>query len=352
MASKKYAYFNKGNKIGIVQQDTTNSTSSDYGMYKSPVDSTTKTLEIEYSYSPNYRIFSDPTPDVNKFYINAWTVVDGYLTFLRSLPNQNIWNTAPYTNVTAGSQGDAGGQVRDYIVVGGTSQWNGVHRVKAAGAQYHGSLQTYTRVDSNYRYITGKQIDFTAATGVDAADEIFDGGSGDVFMANLFSIGQYIFIEGSENGLNNGLFKISSKTDSTKPASSKIAVDKYYSVGDPSQDLDASGSPDSYEVEHEFASPINSRSVDTSVNIYEANRDFGYILTDVKYMNDESYEIDLTRYQSNAIVHYLRAKNAEDVGDIERYEYYMRAFRKQTEKGDESRKYGVRMAQGFWGMRK
>ena len=61
---------------------------------------------------------------------------------------------------------------------------------------------------------------------------------------------------------------------------------------------------------------------------------------------DESFELDISRYQANAIVFFMKAKNAEDAGDIEKYEYYMRQFRKQMGKGAESRKYGPRIIQG------
>ena len=47
---------------------------------------------------------------------------------------------------------------------------------------------------------------------------------------------------------------------------------------------------------------------------------------------DETFEIDLNRYQSNAVVYYLKAKNAEDMGDMEKREYFMRLFKKQVEK--------------------
>lgn len=63
-------------------------------------------------------------------------------------------------------------------------------------------------------------------------------------------------------------------------------------------------------------------------------------------MEDESFDIDLSNYQSKAVVFYLKAKNFEDQGDIERYEYYMAAFRKQIAKFKGSQKYGPYMVQG------
>jgi hypothetical protein len=54
MAAKKYAYYNKGNKIAIIEQDRTNLTSNEYGKYKSPLSDVTDGIEIEYTYAPFY----------------------------------------------------------------------------------------------------------------------------------------------------------------------------------------------------------------------------------------------------------------------------------------------------------
>jgi len=95
--SKEYAYYMKGNKVAIVQKDYTSSggqTLSQPGLndlgnigalyWKSPKESITDGLEIQYVYSPQYTITTSATTQINKFYINGWTVKDGYLTFLRS----------------------------------------------------------------------------------------------------------------------------------------------------------------------------------------------------------------------------------------------------------------------------
>ena len=91
---------------------------------------------------------------------------------------------------------------------------------------------------------------------------------------------------------------------------------------------------------------------DANAKVYRAYRDFCYIQSDVTALEDESFELDLTRYQSNAVVLYLQAKKFEDTGDIERYEYYMRKFKKQLEKAANSRKYGPHIIQSHWAMRK
>ena len=66
---------------------------------------------------------------------------------------------------------------------------------------------------------------------------------------------------------------------------------------------------------------------------------------------DESFELDLTRYQANAVVYYLKAKLAEDAGDAENREYFLREFKKQLEKGVSALKRGPYIIQGFKEMR-
>ena len=66
---------------------------------------------------------------------------------------------------------------------------------------------------------------------------------------------------------------------------------------------------------------------------------------------DESFELDLSRYQANAVVYYLKAKMAEDTGDVEQREYFLREFKRQLEKGVSALKRGPYMVQGFKEMR-
>ena len=65
----------------------------------------------------------------------------------------------------------------------------------------------------------------------------------------------------------------------------------------------------------------------------------------------ESFDLDLTRYQANAIVYYLKAKMAEDTGDMELREYFLREFKKQLEKGKSALKRGPYIVQGLKEMR-
>ena len=73
--------------------------------------------------------------------------------------------------------------------------------------------------------------------------------------------------------------------------------------------------------------------------------------TDISVLVDESSVIDLPRYQTNAITYYLKAKMAEDMGDMEKREFFMREFKRQLEKSTSALKRGPYMVQGFKEMR-
>jgi len=66
---------------------------------------------------------------------------------------------------------------------------------------------------------------------------------------------------------------------------------------------------------------------------------------------DESFELDLSRYQANAVVYYLKAKMAEDSLDMEAREFFLREFKRQLEKGNSALKRGPYIIQGFKEMR-
>ena len=89
-------------------------------------------------------------------------------------------------------------------------------------------------------------------------------------------------------------------------------------------------------------------SASTSETLFEETVTLYY---DVTPFTDESFDINLTRYQANAIVYYLKAKMAEDTGDMERREFFMREFKRQLEKGVSALKRGPYIVQGFKEMR-
>tara|TARA_Y100001938_G_C8024648_1_gene397309 strand:+ start:293 stop:919 length:627 start_codon:yes stop_codon:yes gene_type:complete len=73
---------------------------------------------------------------------------------------------------------------------------------------------------------------------------------------------------------------------------------------------------------------------------------------DVSFLQDESFNVDLSDYQAQAVVYYVKAKMAEEMRDMEGREYFLRLFKKQMEKSSRAKKRGLYKMQGFWGMRK
>ena len=155
MASKKYyAYYLKGNKLAIVQRNynlgncslsgynnqtdceaaggtwhaggTSAGSSEDFGQYKSPVESVADGLELEYAYSPTYRI--DETDDKNTG-LDTYLSLDGLLKVVDGASNN--YSTSP-ESLSDGS----------YIVLEKAGKWNGLHKVKAAGVGY---ITLYTK---------------------------------------------------------------------------------------------------------------------------------------------------------------------------------------------------------------
>jgi len=74
--------------------------------------------------------------------------------------------------------------------------------------------------------------------------------------------------------------------------------------------------------------------------------------TYVNAIVDEETDLPLTRYQANALVYYLKAKSAEDIGDMDQREYFLREFKRQLGKAEGALRGGIRIAQGFKGMRR
>jgi len=102
---------------------------------------------------------------------------------------------------------------------------------------------------------------------------------------------------------------------------------------------------------HKVSSVTNNRivtatktSASTSETLFEETVTLYY---DVSVMQDESFELDVTRYQANAVVYYVKAKYAEDKGEMEMKEYFMREFRRMVEKHESSKIIGPRRLQGY-----
>ena len=81
----------------------------------------------------------------------------------------------------------------------------------------------------------------------------------------------------------------------------------------------------------------------TAVNFEETVN----IYYNISVMEDEDFELDINRYQANAIVYYVKAKMAEDVMNIEAKEYFMAEFRKMVERFHSGREHGPKRIQPF-----
>ena len=146
MANKKeYAYQIKGNKLSLLEKDFTTTDGLNYvysgtsgdgitdnipsgsTVYKSPLTTVADGLEIEYVYSPEYRIKN--TEDVT-------TVLDYYDS---NDDEYLILQDAGSLDFTALTPAIA---VDGYIVLRKAGRWNGLHKVKAVSA---GVITTYTK---------------------------------------------------------------------------------------------------------------------------------------------------------------------------------------------------------------
>ena len=117
MASKNYAYYLRGSQIALIQEDYTNDS-----RWKSPVEAITDGLEIEYAYSPRYRIESIAAAD--KETGSSYETADGYLRF-----NGTSFSTESTV---------------DYIVISGSERWNGLHKVTGLNAAHYTTATKYS----------------------------------------------------------------------------------------------------------------------------------------------------------------------------------------------------------------
>jgi hypothetical protein len=98
---------------------------------------------------------------------------------------------------------------------------------------------------------------------------------------------------------------------------------------------------------HKVSSVTNNRivtttkvSASTSETLFEETVTLYY---DINALEDESDTIDLPEYLAKGLVYYVKAKIAEDQGDIEQKNYNMKEFRRILEKHESSKIRGPRM---------
>ena len=96
-------------------------------------------------------------------------------------------------------------------------------------------------------------------------------------------------------------------------------------------------------------------STEDTITIYNVFYEQSSVYEGVEVLSGESaetFELDISSYQANAVVYYLKAKMAEDMGDIEQREFFLREFKRQLEKGTSALKRGPYIIQGLKEMRK
>ena len=344
MATKrKYAYYIKGNKIAIIEEGqgsgvcslsgyntqsacedaggtwTENASGVNDGEYRSPIQTITGGLEIQYAYSPTFNLQSTGTEGTDFHRFLGWGS-DGTNLLLFTFAASDYYSLASIFSAD------------DWVYVSGSGRWSGLHQVKSTGAAT-GILTLKTRCNLKPSKIT---VDGTFAT-----NETFNGDSAAFDMdieafkdAQAYRDTSYIFITvENDNAANKGLFSLSSDT-----TSGQLTVDNRITI-------DADG-------DYTSTAAAFTAQADDASTFYNAFYEQISVYTSIDVMDDESFELDLTRYQANAVVHYLKAKMFEDGGDIEKHEYYMRQFKRQLEKASGSRKYGPHIIQGHWNMRK
>jgi len=362
MAFKKYGYYIKGNKIAVVEQaDSTASgtlavahctiggystkdtceaaggqwipgssgSTTNYGEYMSPTETVTDGLEIQYAYSPTYtfpdiQVRGDTLANHTKFFLNGWTVVDGYLTLLSTAKHWSLFT---------------GVDVNDNIYIGNSERWNGLHKIQeietylGSAPIKHSAIKTYTKVTDNVTYVYDSDVNWNADTTNTISDFSSSSSLTTAFIDNITT--PYLWISADSSSANVGLFSGWTYSGTTLDLSSATRYHRPYD-----------------EVAETEATVSLVSDTNEDIYIYKAYHDPSmYFITDVAVMEDETFELDITRYQANAVVYYLKAKVAEDMGDLEKREFFFREFKRQVEKGNSAYKSGPYIVQGFKEMR-
>jgi hypothetical protein len=79
-----------------------------------------------------------------------------------------------------------------------------------------------------------------------------------------------------------------------------------------------------------------------SASVQKAFEEAPELYYNVSALQDESDTIDLPEYLAKALVYYVKAKIAEDRGELEQKEYNMREFKRLLERNESSKIWGAR----------
>ena len=297
-SAKEYGYFIKGQKLALIEKDTAldnDVNSRDYGpdvtnvRFKSPQSSVTNGIELEYIYSPKYRIneTNDVSTSIGNYMSDSGNlVITSRTATLSAFANGTDGDNSDVT-VTSVGHGFSNG---DSVIITGTSNYNGTHTIDQVTAdtfdiedtfvsdETTGSSTTLATLDVNYSNLGGYNI----------------------------SDGSYIVLRGADQF--NGLHKTITKDSHNTGTNNKIKLETKYS-----------GST-------ELSSLSNVASLYYNIDT----------------LNDESDELPISEYLSKAVVYYLKAKMAEDKGDFNLKQAMMREFYRIVEKNDNAKIHTIR----------
>ena len=336
MATKrKYGYYIKGNKIAIIEEGqgsgvcslsgyntqstcedaggtwTENASGVNDGEYRSPIQTITGGLEIQYAYSPTFNLQSTGTEGTDFHRFLGWGSNGTELLLF------TFSGASTVVNLSSLFAAD------DWIYISGSGRWSGLHQVKSTGGTT-GILTLKTKCNLKPSTIT--------VTGTfEADDETFIGDSSahivdiETFkdVLNSKRPNPYIFITDAAHGSNSGLFSLTANSTSGKiTLNNKISIDT---------DGDYTSTA---------ASAVDGGS--DEITIYNAFYEQISVYEGVNVLNDESDTIDLPEYLTKALVYYVKAQMAEDRGDIEQFAYNRKQFRALMQRYESSRTWGSR----------
>ena len=362
--NRKYAYYIKGNKIAIIEEGqgagvcslsgyntqsvcedaggtwTENASGVNDGEYRSPIQTITDGLEIQYAYSPTFNLQSTGTEGTDFHKFIGWGS-DGVNLLLFTY---GVDYVKDLSSLFAAD---------DYIYITGSGRWSGLHQVKSTGGST-GILTLKTKCNLRPSKISITS-DISSSETLDGTSVAYDLDV-EVFKDLISSYDSrttpYIFLEtypGWEFPSNweditlewdavssiSGIYSVTYNS-----TSGQIALDNKITI-------DADGDYTS------TAAAVSSSGQDSST-IYNMFYEQISVYEGIEVMSGESvetFELDISRYQANAVVYYLKAKMAEDAGDVEQREYFLREFKRQLEKGASALKRGPYIVQGFKEMR-
>ena len=358
-SKRKYAYSIKGNKIAIIEQGigaglcslsahssqsacedaggtwTENAFGADDGKYRSPVKTIEDGLEIQYTYSPTFNLQSTGTEGTDFHRFIGWGS-DGANLLLFTYGVDN------YKDLSSLFAAD------DYIYIEGSGRWSGLHQVKSTGGTT-GVLTLKTKCNLKPSRISAT-VDISSSETLDGANTASDldiEAFKDLISSHDSRTTPYIFLDtASEWELRNEEWEsITSVWEATNGG--------IFSVTDGSTSGQITfGNKITIDADGDYISTTADTAISSgdSATIYNMVYEQISVYEGVEVLSGESaetFELDISRYQADAIVYYLKAKMAEDNRNFEKRAYFMREFKRQLEKGSGARKRGPYIVQGF-----